>query len=264
MIIIDDIEQGSALWFGLKAGVISASRAAEFATESKLGPLPDDVIYSKLGKEHTIFHEGFPWTGTNKTDLQTQIRESLPRIYGDMRQSYMCELVGQIITGEIPEEMSFKQCEWGNLYEDEARAHLELELNIDVTVPAFIYRDEIKRFGVSPDGLVVGLYKGRLTGLELKCPFTTRVFVEFATCEKIKQMYIDQCQYSMWVTGYEQWIFANYDPRIINEDKRLHHVIIERDSAYMAKYDAAEKTFIPDMDIMLEKMGSVFGEQWAK
>jgi len=264
MIIINDIEQGKKEWFELKSGVISASRAAEFATEPKLAPLPDDVTYSKEGKEHVFWHAYTERRGTNKAELQTAIRESLPRIYGDMRQTYMCELVAQIITGEIPEEMSFKQCEYGKLYEDEARAHLELELNIDVDVPAFIYRDEIKRFGISPDGILTKPYKGKLTGLELKAPFTTKVFVEFATCEKIKQMYVDQCQYSMWVTGYEQWIFANYDPRIINEDKRLHHVIIERDQAYMDKYDAAEKTFIRDMDIMLDKMGSCFGEQWAK
>ena len=264
MIIIDDIEQGSADWHLSRSGVVSASRAAEFSTEPKLAPMPSDATYSKEGKDHVFWHNYTERRGTNKTDLQTAIRESLPRVYGDMRQSYMCELVAQIITGEIPEQMGFRQCEWGHDHEDEARAHIELDLGIDVTVPAFIYRDEIKRFGISPDGLVTGLYKGKKTGLELKAPFTTKVFVEFATCEKIKQMYVDQCQYSMWVTGYDQWIFANYDPRIINEDKRLHHVVIERDPVYMSKYDAAEKTFIPAMDAMLDKMGSCFGDQWAK
>ena len=263
MIIIEDIEQGSAAWHLSRSGVISASRAAEFATEPKLAPMPDSIDYYKEGKEHHYKVNGEFYIGTNKTETESRIRKTLPPVYGDMRQTYMCELVAQILTGEIPEEMSFKQCEWGHKYEDEARAHLELELDIDVTVPAFIYRDEIKRFGISPDGLLVKLYNGKKTGLELKAPFTTKVFVEFATCEKIKQMYIDQCQYSMWVTGYEQWIFANYDPRVINEDKRLHHVVIERDPIYMAKYDAAEKTFIPAMDAMLEKMGAVFGIQWA-
>lgn len=265
MIIIDDIEQGSAAWHLSRSGVVSASRAAEFSTEPKLAPMPTDLTYEKVGKVHCYSGGLIPhsFEGTNKINVENNVRELYPRIYGDMRQTYMCELVSQIITGEIPEEMSFRQCEWGRTYEDEARAHLELDLGIDVTVPAFIYRDEIKRFGISPDGLVTGLYKGKKTGVELKAPFTTKVFVEFATCEKIKQMYIDQCQYSIWCTDYDQWIFANYDPRIINEDKRLHHVIIQRDPVYMAKYDAAEKTFIRDMDIMLDKMGAVFGQQWA-
>lgn len=47
MIVINDIEQASKAWFELKAGVISASRAAEFSTEPKLAPLPDDFTHTK-------------------------------------------------------------------------------------------------------------------------------------------------------------------------------------------------------------------------
>jgi len=54
MIIIDCIEQGSIDWFICKAGVISASRASEYSTESKLAPMPD-ATYEKQGKEHVFF-----------------------------------------------------------------------------------------------------------------------------------------------------------------------------------------------------------------
>lgn len=256
MIIIDCIEQGSKDWFVIKSGVISASRASEFSTESKLAPMPDDVTYEKDGKNNTLKYNGNTYTGTNKTKLQDIIRGCLPRVYGDMRQGYMAELVGQIATGLIPEQMSFKQCEWGNEYEDEARAFFELELGVDVDIPAFIYKDKGKRTGISPDGLIVG----KKIGLELKCPFTTKVFVEFVTCDKIKKEYMEQCQYSMWVTGYEAWYFANYDPRV--KTKKLHWVLIDRDQSYMDKYDLAEKNFIKDMDLMLGKMGVKFGSQW--
>lgn len=262
MIIIDQIEQGTKDWFRAKLGVVSASRATEYATESKLAPMPDEIDYYKDKEGHHYKVNGEFYIGSNKSEVEKKIRETLPRIYGDMRQSYMCELVGQVVTCNLPEEITFKQCEWGHEYEDEARAHLELLLEIDVDIPAFIYRDKEKRFGISPDGILTKLYKGKKTGLELKCPFTTKVFIEFATCEKIKQMYVEQCQYSMWVTGYEQWIFANYDPRIKNKKNRLHHVIIERDQIYMDKYDNAEKPFIKDMDLMLDKMGVEFGHQW--
>ena len=126
-----------------------------------------------------------------------------------------------------------------------------------MTVPAFIYRDKEKRFGISPDGLITGTK----IGLELKCPLTSKVFVEFATCDKIKKEYIEQCQYSMWVTGYEGWYFANYDPRITT--KKLHYVLIERDQAFMDKYDEAEINFIRDMDSMLGKLDLKFGQQWS-
>ena len=179
MIIIQDIEQGSQDWFALKAGVISASRAAEFSTEPKLAPMPDDVTYTKEGKEHVFTYNYTQFRGTNKAEVQSELRSLLPPVYGDMRQGYMAELVGQIVTGLLPDEMSFKQCEWGNEHEDSARALFELELGVDVDVPAFIYKDKTKRCGISPDGLIVG----KKIGLELKCPFTTKVFVEFATCE---------------------------------------------------------------------------------
>lgn len=256
MIIIEDIEQGSQDWFALKAGVISASRAAEFSTESKLAPIPSSATYGISGKLHIYQYNGTRFEGTNKTETQNRLRSALPKIYGDMRQGYMAELVGQIATGLLPDEMSFKQCEWGNEHEDSARALFELELGVDVEVPAFIYKDEVKRCGISPDGLIVG----KKIGLELKCPFTTKVFVEFATCDKIKKEYIEQCQYSMWVTGYEAWYFANYDPRI--KTKNLHWVLIERDESYMKKYDEAFKSFTKDMDLMLEKLGMEFGQQW--
>jgi hypothetical protein len=262
VIIIDSIEQGSAAWFALKNGVISASRACEFSTESKLAPLPDDITYVKAGKEHVFNYGDLEFRGTNKLELTTAIRQTIKPIYGDMRQSYMAELVGQVATGIIPEQMSFKQCEWGHKYEDEARAFFELETGHDVTVPAFIYRDDKQRFGLSPDGLITGLVEGKRYGLELKCPFTTRVFVEFVTCDKIKKEYLEQCQYSMWITGYNGWYFAKYDPRV--KSHNLHYVLIERDQKYMDKYNKAEPAFIRDMDIMLEKMGVSFGDQWVE
>lgn len=258
MIVINDIKQGSEAWFRCKSGVVSASRSAEFSTESKLAPMPDDVDYNKIGKEHRYKYNGMMFFGNNKIILQNDLRETLPRVYGDMRQSYMAELVGQVATGLIPEEMSFKQCEWGKDWEDAARAHFELSLGVDIEVPAFIYKDDEMRFGISVDGII----KGKKIGLELKCPFTTKVYIEFLTCEKIKKEYMEQCQFSMWVTGYDAWYFANYDPRMKVSSKRLHYVLIDRDQDYMDKYDNASIQFIKDMDLMLLKAGVEFKSQW--
>lgn len=257
MIIVDQIEQGTPDWHRARAGVATASRASEFSSEAKLAPMPDNIQYKKEGKEHQYYTKDVIFVGTNKAEVQNRLRERLPPVYGDMRQGYMAELVAQIATGLIPEQMSFKQCEWGHEHEDQARAFFELEHGVDVTVPAFIYRDKEKRFGISPDGLITGTK----IGLELKCPFTSKVFVEFATCDKIKKEYIEQCQYSMWVTGYEGWYFANYDPRITT--KKLHWVLIKRDQAFMDKYDEAEVNFIRDMDSMLGKLDLKFGQQWS-
>lgn len=257
MIVINDIKQNSKEWLKCKLGVASASRAAEFSMESKLAPMPD-ATYEKDGKEHIYWYDYTCFKGTNKTAVQNELRETLDRVYGDMRQGYLAELVAQVATGLLPEEMSFKQCEHGKEWEDVARAHFELTLNVDVDVPAFIYKDNEMRFGISPDGLI----KGKKIGLELKCPFTTKVYIEFLTCDKIKKEYIEQCQYSIWVTGYDAWYFANYDPRMIDKSKRLHYVLIERDQSFMDKYERASKQFIIDMDKMLIKSGVKFKSQW--
>lgn len=256
MIIIDHVEQSSPEWHRMRLGVVTASRAYEFSMEPKPAPFPDETPYEKDGKEHVFTFGGKQYRGTNKLDLQNEIRLLLPPVYGDMRQGYMAELVAQVATGIIPDEMSFKQCEWGKTHEHEARAYFEFETGLKVNLAGFIYRDKDKRFGLSPDGLI----EGAEIGLELKCPFTSKVFVEFATCDKIKTEYYEQCQYSMWVTGYKAWYFANYDPRI--KAKKLHHVLIERDESYMKKYDEAEAKFISDMDLMMKKLGVDFGQQW--
>jgi exodeoxyribonuclease (lambda-induced) len=75
-------------------------------------------------------------------------------------------------------------------------------------------------------------------------------------------MYVEQCQFSIWVTGFDAWVFANYDHRMKVSSKKLHHVLIERDQKYMDKYDNASVQFIKDMDLMLEKSGVEFKSQW--
>ncbi len=256
MIIINGIDQGSSDWLRMRLGVITASRASEFSSEAKLAPMPKNVKYEKISKNHHYYFNDNEYIGTNKTEVQNELRENLPPVYSDMRKGYMAELVAQIATGLIPAEMSFKQCEWGKEHEDQARAFFELELNVNIDVPTFIYRDKIKRFGLSPDGLITGTK----TGLELKCPFTTKIHVEFVCSDKIKKEYIEQCQYSMWITGYESWYFASYDPRV--KSKRLHYKLIKRDPYFMAKYDKAEVNFIKEMDSMIKQMGVEFGQQW--
>lgn len=259
MIIVNNIEQNSKEWLQLRLGVITASRAKDFSEESKLAPLPD-IKHTQEGKKHCVAWDVDGETriieGTNKAKLFTEVRESLPRVYSDARQVYMAELCGEVATGDFPEQVSAKTMAWGNDHEDEARAAFAFETGLTVDEVGFIYKDESKRFGISPDGLI----KDEKIGLEIKCPFTTKVFIEFATCDKIKPEYHEQCQFSMWVTGYDGWYFASYDPRV--KGQNLYFKLIERDQAYMDKYDKAAEKFLSDMDAMLKKLDLEFGEQW--
>lgn len=168
------------------------------------------------------------------------------------RENYMCDLVAQIATREMP-EIKAAPLDWGKQNELAARSIYEFERGHEVIEVPFIYKDASMRCGISPDGYGT-------KGIELKCPFTSTVFIQFACADKIKPEYIKQCQFSMWVTGAEVWDFANFDPR--SEIKQFHCVEIERDEKLMKKLDEAVPEFISDMDKMLDKLGIRFGFQW--
>ena len=171
------------------------------------------------------------------------------------RDGYLAELVGQVCTGQVPDDIPAKALMWGREHELAAKgAYSAARLEIVKDIP-FIYKDRAMRFGCSPDGLLSD------RGLELKCPWSTRTYIEFACSDKIKPEYIKQCQFSMWMSGLDQWDFANFDPRM--QSKKLHLVTIERDEKMMKLLDEAGAEFIEDMDAMLNKLGFSFGEQWV-
>lgn len=256
MIIIEGLEQGTTEWLKARAARITASRAAEFSSQPSLAPLPD-VKITKEGKVNYCLFDSVTYEHTSKIELQKMIRESLPRVYSDMRNGYLHELIGQVCTCEIKEQVPFKQAEHGHENEDIARSIFEFETGKEVRQVGFIYKDDDQRAGISPDGLIVG----EDSGLEIKCPWDTKWHIDFILAEKIKPEYIEQCQFSMWVTGYKSWYFASYDPRM--KSKRLHYVTIERDEEFMKKYDEAYTVFIREMDKKLESIGFKFSDIYA-
>ncbi len=169
------------------------------------------------------------------------------------RATYLSELVAQVCTG-LPEEVSCKILQWGNAYEEEAKFEYAIKTLEPVDEIPFIYKDKAMCFGCSPDGICNDY------GLELKCPWTSKVFIEFVCSKKIKPEYIKQCQFSMWVSGLDKWDFAVFDPRM--KHKKLHYVTLEKDQKMIDKFEEAAVDFINDMNEMLLKMGVSFGDQW--
>ncbi|CAI1593074.1 putative phage-type endonuclease [Serratia marcescens] len=174
----------------------------------------------------------------------------------DMKQTYFYTLLGEICTSESP-EVNAKALAWGKQHEESARRLFEFTANVSVIEAPILYRDEAMRTACSPDGLCSD---GR--GLELKCPFTSAVFMKFLLggLEAIKSEYMAQVQYSMWVTGKDGWYFGNYDPRMKREG--IHHIIIERDEKYMSDFNEMVPEFIEKMDESLAEIGFKFGDQW--
>lgn len=186
----------------------------------------------------------------------SRIKDALAKIDSATRQSYMAELVAQICTGEKP-EINAKQLEWGQMHEAAARNAYELLTDHQVSVCGFKFHENL-RSGCSPDGEIKSLRRG----VEIKCPYSSKVFIEFLTCDQIKDEYKKQCQFGMWITGFETWDFVNYDPRM--EKNMLHYVTLERDEKLMKEFNEKIPEFIYDMDKMLLKAGYQFGDQWKQ
>lgn len=175
--------------------------------------------------------------------------------WSDMKKTYLLSLIAEVCTGIAP-DVKTKHMEWGKTHEDDARYAFEFITDLSVTPVPFIYRDEQMRCGISPDGIC-----SNGAGLELKCPYTTVIYLDFRLNEKLKAEYMAQCQFSMWVDNRDRWYFANYDPRMKQEN--IHYIEIKRDEKYMKKFELYVPEFIEAMDSALFDLGFKFGDQWG-
>lgn len=175
--------------------------------------------------------------------------------HGKARESYLLSLVAEVATGQAKDQDSFKQTEWGHEYESHAREIFSFHAGAQCNQIPFIYANERMRYGCSPDGIA-----DDFSGVEIKSPYDSAVYLDFLVNGEIKPEYIDQCQFSMFVTGLNYWHFCNYDPRM--KISSFHAVTIERDEAKMKVFSEAVEEMIFDMDKILEKIGMKFGDQW--
>lgn len=250
-----EVDQQTDEWERMKLGVISGSRVAEMLGEWKRAPFPADlpiVAGSKRG-ENTVEIDGKSFTGTKQQCIDF-VRDHLPKEPPDMRTTYMLELMAEVITKDR-RPIKGKPMDWGNEHEESCIGWYEFDSGATVDSIPFVYKDDTMRAGCSPDGLI-----GDRMGIEAKNPWNTAVYLAFALDGKIKPEYVEQVQFSMWVTGREQWVFACHDPRVLNYC--AHSVVIDRDEAKMRLYDDAVPAFVAEMDLKLAKLGYKFGDQW--
>ncbi|WP_062266951.1 lambda exonuclease family protein [Endozoicomonas arenosclerae] len=252
------VQQGSEAWHRMRAGVVTASKAEFLLQPDRMPAFPECEVEIKKGEkrgENHVTYLGKSFTGT-KEQCKEFVRSQMPKIKPEGKQGYLAELVAQVCTGLIPDEINAKALVWGKEHEEHARdAYSAKTFEIVRDVP-LIYKNDSMRFGCSPDGLCSNY------GLELKCPWVSKTYIEFICADKIKPEYIKQCQFSMWITDLDRWDFANFDPRM--RAKKLHIETIERDEKLMSLFDEAGAEFIADMDAMLSKMGVEFGAQWRE
>jgi hypothetical protein len=184
----------------------------------------------------------------------SNISKALAKKGTETRNTYLMELVGQIATRQF-DEINAKSLEYGKINEVAARAAYEFETGHKVDQIGFIYGLD-KRVGVSPDGIMPTIKKG----LELKCPITAKVHADFLCNDKIKPEYMYQVQFSLYVSQFETWDFASFNPSF--KTSMLKIVTIEKDPKVFERFENELPEFINDLDAALTKLSISFGSQW--
>jgi hypothetical protein len=120
---------------------------------------------------------------------------------------------------------------WGLAYEEEARNWYEMETGRTTERPGFIFMDDRKVIGCSPDSM----------GLEIKCP-SPAVHVRYLLDGVLPADYICQVQGLMFVTGAETWDFLSYHPDFGPRAQLL--ITVEKDPVFQEKLGEALETAV--------------------
>lgn len=158
---------------------------------------------------------------------------------GKTRESYMIDLIAEILTGESKDFYISREMRRGIDLEEYARFEYECREFQSVDECGFILHPKIEGFGASPDGLV-----GNEGLIEIKCPNTTTHLDSFLN-DEVDQNYIYQMQTQMMCTGRKWCDFVSYDDRL--PEKSSYYI-----KRFNYNFDLARKIEIEVIDFMNE------------
>jgi putative phage-type endonuclease len=162
-----------------------------------------------------------------------------------MRKTFVNKTLAEILTGKSEPFFTNEYIEWGNKYEDEAREAYIDKTGNEVKEVGFVYKDDTKRIGCSPDGLV-----GDKGLIEIKCPMT-KTHIGYLQDGPPKK-YIAQMQFQMMCTGRTWCDFVSYLPEDAFDgdaldfplELRLYICRVERDFDFINKLETCAKATI--------------------
>lgn len=126
--------------------------------------------------------------------------------------TYLLELLAEWVTGHELEPWVSPWAERGLRLEPEARRFLAFELGREIEEVGFIYRDEERLTGCSPDGLIMDADGEPAEGAEIKCPAAKTHIGNMLDPDEFVQEYRLQVQGGLWVTGLPRWTICSYFP----------------------------------------------------
>ena len=194
------------------------------------------------------FEQGsIEWFRVRLAMITASMVHRIMRARPDTLEKIRLELVAQLL-GEIPASFTAAATEWGKTHEAQARSWIELrliELGMitplqETVIPGLIIHDDYLWAGGSADGLFPWLSLGE----EIKCPYNQDVhaehFVEHGKgwTNNIPEKYFTQVQTLLWITGYNHWLYASFDPRLITAPvdgiEPLFLTMVKRDEVYIS------------------------------
>ena len=159
------------------------------------------------------------------------------------RTKLLYRLASEILSGETTPGFQNAACLRGTELEPEARSAYELITGADVVQVGYVFADESRRWGCSPDGLV-----GDDGLVEIKCPLA-HTHVEYMDRGKLPSKYWHQVHGQMAVTGRQWCDFLSFHPNI-----RPFLLRVERDEAVCRMITEALEEFCADLAELVERL----------
>ena len=182
-------------------------------------------------------------TASRVKDVLTKGRGTSP---SKTAESYMMELIAEILTGKSKPFFENDAMRWGTETEPQARAMYAVNNNfVDVKEVAFVEHND--QVGISPDGLV-----GDKGLLEIKCPLTTTQ-LRRALSDDYSADYKAQIQMQLWVTEREWCDFLSFDPRLECAAGYLQQRVY-RDEEYIEEMKTKVYAFVEKMNELIEQL----------
>jgi len=158
------------------------------------------------------------------------------------RAKYLYKLAGEVVTGEREEGYNNSNMDRGHEREEESRNAYELIKDVEVEQVGFVYFDEKKDIGCSPDGLV-----GEDGGFETKDALP-HVHLDRLENGWSESQHFQQVQGSLYVTGRKWWDLVSYSrgfkPLIIR---------FERDEEFIKKLAVELRLFNNNLKDVVKK-----------
>lgn len=235
-------DQRTAEWYLSRKGKITASECVALMLNGKRDMTPEELEAFKLSN---------PKSKAKTTETP----------FSDATYTYLNEKVAErLMTDDAFIEniegngFKAKPLQWGIDHEDEAIARYIFDTSCSVTGIGFVPLKEYEHLvGGSPDGLVLDTYRSTNGIIEVKCPYTSAVHIDYLLCNSVEELrkdtsygekYYAQMQLNMMVTDTIWCDFVSYDPRM-ERSKQLKVLRVYRDDKWCAemlvRLDMAQK-----------------------